>query len=84
MLQMIYQYAVRLRWAGDCAALWPYGLWPLMVCIGVGLYLQLGFMVWLSSGALLLLFLGVGLAAYGGLDRPDGVIESAISRDRHE
>lgn len=84
MLQMIYQYAVRLRWAGDCAALWPYASWPLMACIGVGLYLQLVFMVWLSGGALLLLFLGVGLAAYGELDRPDGVIESVISGDRHE
>ena len=81
---MMCQYVVRLRWAGDCAALWPYVSWLLLACIGAGLFLRLGFMVWLSSGALLLLFLGLGLAVYGEPDRPDGVIEAAISGDRHE
>lgn len=78
--QRAASYVVHLCWAGDCVAIWNYAIWPLFAMLGSGLYLQAAPLVITAFAAIMLLFLGVGLAAHAPIGRPDGVIEAAVWR----
>lgn len=73
-------YALSLRWAGDCAAVWKPGAVLLLGAMLAGLLMALPALTWGAGAFLAVLVVGVGVAAYGPLNRPDGVIEVAMQR----
>jgi hypothetical protein len=75
-----WRYVTSLRWAGDCAAIWDFAFWPLIAAQSLGLFFNLAVLTFGSLAVLMVLFLGVGLAAHSPLSRPDGVIEAAMER----
>lgn len=76
----IVAYVLSLRWAGDCAAVWDFVSLPLIAAVVLFLLFNIQALAIVALAALLLLFLGVGLAAHSPLDRPDGVVEAAMER----
>ena len=73
-------YCLGLRWAGDCAAIWHIAVLPLMLLVVLGLLTKMPVLFFGAAVLLMLLFLGLGLAAHAPLDSPDGVIEAAMRR----
>lgn len=73
-------YCLSLRWTGDCAAIWDFAALPLIAFVALGLFLKVAVMAVGATCLLMLLFLGVGLAAHGPLDRPGGIVEAALQR----
>jgi hypothetical protein len=77
-------YCLSLRWTGDCAAVYGYAILPVIACAAMGVLLKVPVLIVGSIAILMLLFLGVGLAAHSPLDRPDGLIEAAMQRRAEE
>lgn len=75
----VASYCLGLRWVGDCAAIWDFAVLPLMGFAALGLFLKLPVLAFGAVGLLMLLFLGVGLAAHAPL-RSEGIVEAAMQR----
>lgn len=76
----VISYCLRLRWTGDCAAIFHLAVIPLIASMALGLLLKMPVLAFGPLAILMLLFLGVGLAAHGPFDRPDGIVEAAMQR----
>lgn len=73
-------YCLNMRWTGDCVAIWNLAALPLIAFMVLGLFLKIEVLFICTTGLLMLLFLGVGLAAHAPLGRPDGLVEAALER----
>lgn len=73
-------YLLSFRWTGDCAAIWNIAVLPLMGFMVLGVFLKIPALAFGAAVALMLLFLGVGLAAHAPFNTPDGAFESAMQR----